>query len=157
MAPYVIGVDPGKKCGLAFYDHGDSPASVRFESCTLSSEDAINIVRMWLDPELVWDRSVLVVCERYTIGGRTVKMSRQPRALEVIGVVRDMCEHAHVRFVLQNPADAKKMGHAQRLKDLGWWKTGDIDDDANMAAAHVLLGLATHFPVVFGRLVRPVQ
>lgn len=155
-APYIIGVDPGKKCGIALYDEDDSQP-FRFESYTLPSEEAIVAVAEWLEPNMYEEQPVLVVCERYTIGGRTVKMSRQPRALEVIGVVRDMCHRLNVPFVLQNPSDAKKFGNPERLKDIGWWKVGDVDDDANSAAAHVLLGLATHFPVAFGRLVRPVE
>ena len=147
----VVAVDPGKKCGIARYL---GPPLDAFESQTVPSDEVVDEVLAYSEMS---PYNTFVVCERYTIGGRTVKMSRQPTALEVIGELRGLCRRKGFPFHMQNVADAKKMGRPELLRKLGWWYAGDRDDDANMAASHALLALARHFPVMFERLVRPVQ
>lgn len=155
MRIYVLGVDPGKKCGVA--ELGYTENGWTFASWALPRVEATDTLRGLLDAQQAgfYDHTH-VACERYTIGQRTVKMSRQPDALEVIGVVRGLATGAHASFDLQGVSDAKKLGNPDVLRQLRWWKVGRDADHANDAAAHVLLAVARHFPTVFRRLITSV-
>ena len=61
----------------------------------------------------------LVAVERYTIGPRTIKFSRQPQALYAIGAIMAECRKSRVEMVLQNPADAKSAFSDGTLKLFG--------------------------------------
>lgn len=151
-----MGVDPGETCGVARLRELPNGWHA-FDSYALTSDDAIDLVRVWLHGGPTPTHGTVVVCERYTIGQRTVKMSRQPRALEVIGAVRRACREEGTLFELQGVSDAKRLGNQDVLKRIGWWRVGPDADHANDAAAHVLLATARHFPTVFRQLVTLVK
>lgn len=90
------------------------------------------------------------------ITNETAKKTQQTSSLEIIGVLKwwyyQMDERSHVEdsvFTLefQTPAAAKKFGTDFKLKNLGWWQTGEQHNykdanDANDALRHGLLWLS---------------
>ena len=139
----LIAVDPGQMCGVATYYDG------QFDSIQCDHEEALNeLVVPWLDafPD------TRCAVERYTIGQRTVKMSRQPTALHVIGVIQRECKLRSIPFVLRPPSDAKKLGNKQLQRRLGLWS--GASDHANDATAHLLLALAVDHRKTFAELVK---
>lgn len=101
---YVIGVDPGKQTGIAFWSE-TKEEFLRFNAYT--AVDAVH--RLWdaLDTYTRHQCSVTLVCERYTIQPRTLKNTRQYDALEVTGALRHKCSRLGIDFVQYGPSDAK--------------------------------------------------
>lgn len=135
---YVIGVDPGKQTGVAIYGNGrfimgdDMPAS----EVGLFVDAYIMELRSQ-DP----DSRIVMACERFNVGGSTLKMTRQADATEVTGKMRDIAKKHGITLVIQNAADAKKMGAPVILRSIGWWTPRKRH--ANDAAAHALLMLSS--------------
>lgn len=144
---HIIGIDPGKHVGMAHY-YEDVHGTI-FRSLVTET----NQVRMVLDDWTEECGLPIVVCERFFIGGNTVKKTRQTDALEVIGNVESYCGERELIFDLQAAGDAKRMGNRPVLELLRWWRGGHEMDHANDAAAHVLLGLARHHPAVINSLI----
>lgn len=140
----VIGVDPGDTCGVARYVDGE------FAAVQCIYQDALGrFVLPWLDEF----SQVVVSVERYTIGAQTVKMSRQPTALHVIGIIKLECERRPgARFVQHQPGDAKRLGSVALLRRLGLYLPGL--DHANDALSHTLIALATYERASFKNVVR---
>lgn len=94
----------------------------------------------------------LVVCESFVVTQRTLKLSRQYHALELIGLIRFLCRRHHVELQLQSPSDAKAFVKNDRLRALDWYKPGAGHD--NDAARHLLLGIARNEKTLFEALIR---
>jgi hypothetical protein len=86
-------------------------------------------------------------CERYNVGGSTVKMTRQSDATEVTGKMRDLATKHKFTLIIQNAADAKKMGQPKVLRLIGWWTKAK--EHANDAAKQALLALSSASPDEF--------
>lgn len=134
----VIGVDPGKMTGIAVYSLG------RF---IFSDQLPASEVGHFLDGFLSETRRlypkarIVIGCERFNVGGSTVKMTQQSDATEVTGKMRDLASKHGCTFIVQNAADAKKMGQPKILRKIGWWTKGK--EHANDAAKHALLALSS--------------
>lgn len=148
----IITIDPGVTTGYgsgAVFAHGEIECEFGQNS------DQLDFCA-WLDAELREEREtegqtapIVVVCEEFRITQATLRKSRQTASLELIGVARWLADKWDAQFVLQAPADAKRLGTDARLKALGWWTPGK--DHANDAARHMLLY------AVRNRLVNPLE
>lgn len=148
----VIGVDPGELTGLASYSN-PRLGSDKFFSTSVVSDDITPILRTWLGAARRLNYVTLVGCEDFVVGHKTSKMSRQPKPLQILGMVRQLAADDHADFAVQDVASAKKIGNPDVLRRLGWWKTGKDLDHANDAAAHVLLAMARRAQDVFKELI----
>jgi hypothetical protein len=91
---------------------------------------------------------VFIGVERYNIGGNTVKMSRQPDALDVTGRLRNVARgRSNVAVRTFNASDAKALGSPKTLRRIGWWVPGHLH--ISDAAAQALITLATVRPSEF--------
>lgn len=135
---HVIGVDPGKMTGIAIYGHnrflfGDQ----------LPASEVGHFLDGYLDELRRHHPSgrIVIGCERFNVGGSTIKMTRQSDATEVTGKMKDLAKKYGCTFIIQNAADAKKMGQPKILRTIGWWTKGK--EHANDAAKHALLALSS--------------
>lgn len=130
----LIGVDPGKKTGVAHFD------GRQFRAWELQRLDVLTHVR-----GLVGDRTTHIAIERFIIGTGTGKKTQQPDALEIIGSLVELeREEENISLLRQNAADAKHAAPDVRLRAVGWYATRM--GHANDAARHVWLLLLRFFP-----------
>lgn len=127
----MVAVDPGKTTGFAFYD--DEPDRVAPQQEPLNK--ALDII--WSELGNL-DR---IVVERFTVTERTIKLARDNTALYGVGTLSWFAWHADVQFVLQQPADAKRLITDVRLRRLGWYRS-TVGGHANDAARHLAYNLA---------------
>jgi predicted RNase H-like nuclease (RuvC/YqgF family) len=142
----IIGVDPGKMTGLAWL------IDDTFKSTDLTAINACDMISNLLI-SYSEQRPVIIAAERYNITQRTVKLTRQYDALEVIGTCRWMAHNHHTMFILQAASEAQRCGNRDVLRALGWWKPGG--DHLNKAAAQVVLAYQQAFPHEFARRLEP--
>jgi hypothetical protein len=124
----ILAVDPGGTTGWASWNDGvvewgQIPGGVMGARSRLV--------------ELVGYVDVLLI-ERYTIGERTVKFSRQSDALEITGGLKWTLGVGDL--VMQQPRDAKRLFTDERLRSLGWWARGE--EHARDALRHLGFYLA---------------
>lgn len=127
----VLAVDPGLTVGYATFD---SDAD-NYEAYQCHKWPFLN----WADPDQHKAWFDIVVVERFTITPQTLKMSRQPHPIEVIGVLRWWCESTSTTLIEQTPSEAKSFMTNDRLKHLGLYEPGA--DHANDAVRHLALYL----------------
>ena len=143
MAPLrILAVDPGGNTGWAAWEDGEVrwgqiPGGLLGAAGHLTDREGG--VCTIPHPALTVVTDVVVI-ERYTIGERTVKFSRQSDALEITGHLRAMADAAPQKVVLQQPRDAMRMFTDERLKAFGWWARGE--EHARDALRHLGLYLA---------------
>jgi hypothetical protein len=83
-----------------------------------------------------WKTALAIGWEEYTMTRDTRKITRQARAMELIGVARYFATSCHCQ-VLPSAAPADRdVATPEMLKALGWWVPGK--DDAQRAAQHLL-------------------
>lgn len=140
----IIAVDPGETCGVATLD---DCGQIR-----ISQHPWIVAVDEFVVPYLDKHPATLCSVERFTIGQRTVKMSRQPTALHVIGVIKTECRRRRIAMVQYSPGDAKKLGGKKTQQRLGLYRPSE--DHASDALAHLLLTLAKHDRRAFADLLK---
>jgi len=126
----VLSVDPGVMTGWATWSdrllvvgQAEFDPFVRYV-VTLAEEDQLHVI----------------VCERYTITGETLKKSRQSASLEVIGFLKSVGVVYDIPVILQTPADAKRFATDAKLTAAGW-KLPSTQDHANDALRHLMLYL----------------
>lgn len=144
----IVGIDPGRTTGYAIMLNGRL-----VDTAQVDRQDVIAYLEAYLTTTLETHPGieVIIACERFTIGHQTSRLSQQPAALEVIGLVRDLAQRLHVRFELQSPGDAKKVGSRETLKKLGWYVAST--DHANDAKSHLLLALLRRKPDAFAGMI----
>lgn len=166
---WVAGIDPGLSTGLFV---------VRTEYSPINNQPMLPaiIARYQGQPGMVleklehmirqaalWQEGVYLAGERYTTTDQTGKRSSQPLPLRVLGSAEQLSySYANVEFVLQQPADAKKLAPNDFLRDAGFYSTGgDVScpdaNDVNDAARHVLLALARKRASIFDLVVAGVE
>lgn len=156
---YVIGVDPGKSCGLATLCDARLVAIWQGPVGALPErlEQAISYART------LTDRPIVVACERFIKrperGGNV--RSAQPDAEQAIGAVKLIAEREDVRLLLQQPSSVKTFAPNSLLRQLGLYVSarnyGWPDaDDANDAVRHALLCTATVYASVFERRITEI-
>jgi hypothetical protein len=141
----VFAVDPGLEAGLCRWNSEVGYAVDAFTYMEASGFEIIDAI----DGEISRARrqnpmrSFAIVAERYTIGQRTLKMSRQYEALEMIGCLRWIAHRHTTSFTLQSRADKSRVSDAD-LRRMGLWipdKTHAMD-----ARRHMLVYVASHYP-----------
>lgn len=160
----LLGVDPGQTTGLFAVDVASSPVTMwrvppvcleRYAGCDITAaqlppEEIAGFVTRWLSRVAGTGAPVLVAIERYVITARTARLSQQPAALEVTGVVKHLAREAGVRVVEQLKSNAAKLASDDRLRQVGWHARGRRHE--NDAARHALFALASADAVLFERL-----
>lgn len=142
------GVDPGESVGLAAIHRGE-----RLFAEQLPRSEAMRFLRgrfsEWADLAYV----VYVACERYVITQRTARLTRQPAALEVTGVVREDALQLGFEFSQYPPSTSKRLASNDRLRRLGLWtpRAPDASDanDVNDAMRQTVTAMALRRPSAF--------
>lgn len=131
---YVLGVDPGKKTGIAMWEA--MPGHLAY-TAELDQIDFCSWADRFLSVPGGGKGSIIVACESYTMG--TAVRSPAPWSLEVIGTLRYLCHKHEQHFRLQTPVDAKNFASNDKLKLAGFYVVGQ--EHARDAARHLLLAL----------------
>jgi len=127
----ILAVDPGVMTGWAYLD----PNDVEWKAPVCGQSEQAAFTSMVRSYENTWEA---IVVERYTITQETLRKSRQPASLEIIGFLRAEAQWLDIPFVLQTPADAKRFASDEKLAAAGWLQPKK-DDHANDALRHLLL------------------
>lgn len=132
----VLAVDPGGTTGWATWEDGE----VRWGQIPGGLFGAVEAL---IRPD--WtvgfaERVDVCVIEKYTIGARTVKYSRQSDALEITGVLKALSAAGRTEWLYQQPAEAKRLFTDERLREFGWWAKGE--EHARDALRHLGFYLA---------------
>lgn len=148
----ILGVDPGKITGLAFWTSpGEPPLSITFQTPWLLTEVPAQEVTKTIKMILRSRKPELIACERYVAGTGRRAMTHQPDAPELMGELRELARSYDCHFTQQLPGPAKKMAPADVLKRIGaYLKTPD--GHANDAARQVVRGLALNYRSYFAEL-----
>lgn len=128
-----IAIDPGEKhCGVAWLDNKD------YGNTTLSPRGMLR----QLESLLVKGAVELVIVEEFRLypWKSNQQSFSQMQTVEVIGVIRFLCEKHKVRMVEQKPVDVKAFVPDKKLNDKGWL-TGDRH--AKDASRHLYYYLKT--------------
>lgn len=112
---YILGVDPGKKTGVALLD-------LFFETCT-GWEITWPAVGRKLE-DLIAEYHPHVVGESFIINSATVKNTQAPWSLKCLGVAEDMANKYGVHYEEQAQSSAKRFATNERLHALGWYTPG---------------------------------
>jgi hypothetical protein len=112
---FILGVDPGRKSGVALLD--------------LLLEDCDGAEVSWPEygyhlEKLIEHYRPAVVSESFVINAMTVKNTQAPWSLEGIGVARYLAHKYDCPFDLQPPSSAKRFATNDRLQTLGWYRPG---------------------------------
>jgi hypothetical protein len=125
----IMGVDPGGTTGIAIIDvkwddkrFEPDPKRAHVFNTQLdgvwgSSEDSIGRRMNWLIEEY---KPGLIAVEKFIITQQTVRFTRQPDALWIIGGVRFLADLAGIPVHMQPASLAKTTWDASRLKETGW-------------------------------------
>lgn len=151
----VLGIDPGATTGIAIIDvpwdesrFEPTPdahvADLQIEAAWGRGEDSVGQKMLNLIDE--HDPDLLVV-EKFIITQRTVRYTRQPDALWVIGGVRFLADILNIPVHMQPASLAKTTWDATRLKDTGWAKVVK-QKHARDALRHALTACVTYKPGV---------
>lgn len=123
----IIGVDPGGTTGLfnlLVFDNGDVLIGDGQVDTLLRPEMA---VKTWLIAGLecgVPAGRMHVAIEKYVITKRTVKLTRQPDAIEVTGAVKSVARDYDAHVWEYTPAKSKKFASDDLLDRVGWMPKG---------------------------------
>lgn len=135
----MIGIDPGKVTGIVVVEVAEDGSVEVLEAHQLPVTETM----LWVRRELANEPPDLVGLESFIITARTAKLSRQPDALELIGVVKACILFAltdngvEIPLSMHSPSDAKTVWSDERLKkhDLYMLAAGHAKD----ALRHALL------------------
>lgn len=135
----VIAVDPGLATGIAVVSRSDDDVLVLEYSGELPPLDAAERFRELLG--IRFPESEVVV-ERFTITSATAKNSQAPWSLKVIGALEWIAWDTagldpEREFVLQGPAEAKRLVTNEMLRRFGLWHRGG-EGHANDAIRHAV-------------------
>lgn len=147
----ILGIDPGKTTGLFYakFIDGRQHMAVRDE---WDWNDMVRRLPEWLGGN--HNTPTQVVTERFVINRRTAELTAQQTAIEVIGLVRYLCQINDTSFALQTKSNLTKMAPDTVMKAITaktgspWFVKGTAGH-ANDAARHVLLGLSRYRPDLF--------
>jgi hypothetical protein len=161
MSVLVIGVDPGLSTGVSVLA-GRCRQSV-FQGPV---DKAVDYLRSQLATFVPMDADdgspryvrITVACERFQSSGRAA-LTVQPSVLAMAHSAEHLAGEFGVRFLLQSPADAKRIAPDALLRRSGLWtlpgEVGRKDaNDANDATRHAVLVLARSHARIFGELMQ---
>lgn len=151
----LMGVDPGGTTGIAIIDvpwdndRFSPPPDVHLASLQIESSWGTGPQSVgWQMRDLIENYAPeLIVVEKFVITQRTLRNSRQPDALWIIGGVRFLADILMLPVHMQASSLAKSTWDNARLKELGWLKTVK-GDHARDALRHALTACATWKPPV---------
>ncbi len=127
LSPAVLWIDPGLTSGLAILERGE------FRADELPFQAACDRIAGLCAH---WKTALAIGWEKYAITPDTHKMTRQPEAMEVIGVARYFAAACHCQVLPPTAPSDRNVATPEMLKALGWWVPGK--DDAQSAAQHLL-------------------
>jgi hypothetical protein len=160
---WVAGLDPGNSTGLLITRvRAGQPCTpyLRFQG---DPNQALHTLEAAVRQAALWQERVLIAGERFTVTDKTGKRTAQPTPLKVLGAAEQLSyQYANVEFILQSPADAKKLANNARLRELGFYtRASDVGrpdaNDVNDAARHALLALARRRASIFDALLRAAE
>ena len=118
----TLALDPGKVTGWAIATDNILDQTGEYEwgvfcgqlldSLWVSTENELRFCDVKIDE---------VVCERFLITERTLKVARQMEPLYTIGVVVAVCKWFGVPLVFQTATEAKQLVPDSRLRLMGWY------------------------------------
>lgn len=126
----ILGVDPGGTSGVALIDvpwdetrYEPSPNTHMFD-CQIESSWGTGPQSVgWQMRDLIENYAPeLIVIEKFIITQQTVRFTRQPDALWIIGGVRFLADTFMIPVHMQPASLAKTTWDSERLKDTGWAK-----------------------------------
>lgn len=121
----IIAVDPGLSTGLAWWGGENLRPST---SCI---KDWFMVADFISEKIQNTNVPITLVIEKFTITTKTGKLSQQPEALKLTGVLEYMANSwSQVNVVFQTPSAAKNFSKDTKLKHLGWWAPTDHERDA---------------------------
>jgi hypothetical protein len=112
---FVLGIDPGRKSGVAVLD-------LLLEKC-----DGVELQFDKYGDHLervIAELRPTVVAEAFVINANTVKNTQAPWSLEAIGVARYLAAKYGCDFEVQAQSSAKRFATRERLTALGWYIPG---------------------------------
>jgi hypothetical protein len=125
--PAILAIDPGLITGIATLQMGE------FRATELPFQEACRTIHGLCAR---WAGSLSVGWERFDITPGTHKLTRQPEAVQVIGVARYFAELHGCRVLPPFGQHTPDAADRARLQAIGWWVPGQ--DDAQSAACHLL-------------------
>lgn len=135
MRTGTLFVDPGKTTGYAWLLDGDHP-----DEATVGQAPAHEFVRIAAG-FLSQRPGSRIVCEQYRITAQTLKKTRQPWSIEIIGVLKHWHQQTFgATYEEQRPGDALGLITDDVLAAFGVLASSDFDH-ANDACRHMLLWL----------------
>lgn len=129
---HVLGIDPGGTTGVALLEVSPLRIVVAAQYST---------VDMFANLRSLVKQADLVTIERFTISSRTLKLTRQPDALYMIGATALICYEETITLELESPANAKSAFPDEMLKLHGVYPVGKHARDA---VRHALIALRRH-------------
>lgn len=149
----IMGVDPGGTTGIAIIEvpwddsrYDPSPGTYLYDTQLEASwgtgPDSIG----WKFRDLIETYNPdLIALEKFIITQQTVRYTRQPDALWIIGGVRFVADTFMIPVHMQPASLAKTTWDAPRLKDSGWSKVVK-QKHARDALRHALTACVTYKP-----------
>jgi hypothetical protein len=149
----ILGVDPGGTTGIAIIDvpwdndRFEPPPSTHLFDTQIPAVwgDGANSVG-WQIRDLIEDYAPeLIAIEKFIITQNTVRFTRQPDAMWIIGGTRFLADTLSIPVHMQSASLAKTTWDATRLKDTGWAKVVK-KTHARDGLRHALTSLVTYKP-----------
>lgn len=149
----IMGVDPGGTTGIAIIDvpwddsrYEPTPdthlANMQIESSWGTGSNSVG----WQMRDLIENYAPeLIVVEKFIITQQTVRFTRQPDALWIIGGVRFLADTLLIPVHMQPASLAKTAWDSKRLQSTGWAKVVK-QKHARDALRHALTSCVTYKP-----------
>lgn len=139
----IIAVDPGKRTGVATYIENLSKSEYSVEVYEFDVDEFYDFIHSRIHTLCTDGYEVRLVAESFIITIHTAKNTQATWSLELIGVMKFLAHRYGLENVnMQAPAIGKTFGTNDKLKYLGWWRSGTIDGvrfvgHGNDAARHL--------------------
>lgn len=150
----VMGIDPGGTTGIAIIDvewddtrYEPAPAKSHVFDTQIEAVWDTDVNSVALNMQYLIDayEPDLLAVEKFIITQQTVRFTRQPDALWIIGGVRFLADIRGIPVHMQPASLAKTTWDATRLKDTGWAKVVK-QKHARDALRHALTACVTYKP-----------
>ena len=109
-----MGIDPGGTTGVAcIHNDGLVAHVIGTEQIDVRDDDGLLAFGQLVRNQIKFGYDIAI--ERFFITNRTLKLTRQSDAMEIIGIVRYLCLKGGGKMTLQSAADAKTIWSDARL------------------------------------------
>lgn len=144
MRNLIVAVDPGGTTGYSFTEWSDEmPEAGIMHTPKVGQLPPQEFCDWVYDLATQWGPLMTIVCERFTIGQRTLRVAKGGSydALDVIGFLRWVSLHYLSRDLeMQQPSEVMNMFPDSWLKERGWYANGL--GHANDSQRHLARALA---------------